>query len=131
MLKKTVLRAFASSLLSLLLIATVTWGGCISCKQYFMWPSAKDCCSGKGHCKSKPGKQNSATETKQNSGPECKQIAFGSQKSFALHVDFSVTTDTRVAVPVPRAGILVSGGNVSPIEPSPPDLQPLHSTFLI
>jgi|SRR5689334_3821476 hypothetical protein len=131
MLKETVLRAFTSSLLSLLLIATVTWGGCISCKQYFMLPGAKDCCSGKGHCKSKPVKQNSATETKQNSGPECKQIAFGSQKSFALHVDFSATTDMRVGVPVPTAGILAPRADVSLIEPSPPDLQVLHSTFLI
>ena len=124
-------KALTSSLLSLLLVATVTWGGCISCKQYFMWPGAKDCCSGKGHCKSKPLKQNSATETKQNSGPECKQIAFGSQKSFALHVDFSAGTDMRVSVAVPRVVMLAPLCDVSPIEPSPPDLQALHSTFLI
>jgi hypothetical protein len=126
-----VFKALTSSLLSLLLIATVTWGGCISCKQYFMWPSAKDCCSGNGHCKSKPVKHNSATETTQKFGPECKQIAFGSQKSFALHVDLSAPTDMRLDLPARIAVMLAHRGDVNPIEPSPPDLQALHATFLI
>jgi len=129
--EQAVLRALASSFLSLLLAATLMWGGCISCEQYFMWPNAKGCCAGKNHCKSKPVKRSSATDTKQIPGPECKQLSFGSQKSFNLYVDLPVSAEVKMDVPVPGAGMIVRCYDVSPVESSPPDLYVLHSTFLI
>jgi hypothetical protein len=126
-----VLRALASSFLSLLLVATLTWGGCISCEQYFMWPGAKTCCAGNGHCKSKPAKQKSVTETKQTPGPECKQIAFGCEKPFDHHIDLPAIAGVNMDMPVLRLRMLARWDTVSPIAPSPPDLQVLHSTFLI
>ena len=77
-----VCRAFASSLLSLLLLTTLVWGGCISCEQYFMFGGAKSCCSPNGHCKTK-------TSPSQNSDRECKQIAFDHHKSVDFHIDLT------------------------------------------
>ena len=117
-------RAFASSLLSFLLLATLVWGGCISCEQYFMWPGAKSCCSPDGHCKTK-------TPKPQSSNRECKQIAFDHQKSFDLHIELPVIALLKIIVPVPMAEALERWRGTNPIEPSPPDLQVLNSTFLI
>jgi hypothetical protein len=117
-------RTLASSLLSLLLLTTFVWGGCISCEQFFMWPGVKSCCGGNGQCKTKKS-QSSQT------GRECKQIAFEHQKSVDLHVDLPVVAIV-ISDSLPRiAEPLTSWSGVSPIEPSPPDLQVLHSTFLI
>jgi hypothetical protein len=42
----------ANVLLSLLLAATLTWGGCVACPQFFQAPIArKSCCDPAGHCK--------------------------------------------------------------------------------
>jgi hypothetical protein len=40
------------------LMATLLWGGCLSCAQYFMFPSvgAKTCCTPPGECKDTPSK---------------------------------------------------------------------------
>ena len=50
------LRKIASSGLALILTVTLLWGGCLSCAQYFMFPSisAKTCCMPSGHCKGTP-----------------------------------------------------------------------------
>jgi hypothetical protein len=117
-------RALASSLLSLLLFTTFVWGGCISCEQYFMWPGAKSCCAPDGHCKTKAPAQ-------QTSSRECKQIAFGHQKSVDLHIDLPVVASGTFDVPTRRVEPLATWHGTRPVEPSPPDLQVLHSTFLI
>lgn len=116
-------RAIASSLLSLLLLTTLVWGGCISCEQFFMWPSVKSCCGTNGRCKTKksPGSQRTR---------ECKQIAFEHQKSFHLDKDVSVLGHAsdflpRIAEPFTR------WPRLDVIGPSPPDWQALHATFLI
>lgn len=116
-------RVLASSFLSLLLLTTLMWGGCISCEEYFMWAGAKSCCAHDGRCKTK-------TPTQQNAGRECKQIAFDHQKSVDLHIDLAVAVN---AFPLPMRTIEPFGlwRDTNPIEPSPPDLQALHSTFLI
>ena len=50
--ESSVLRAVSSSFLSLLLLVTLMWGGCISCPQFFMVPKAeKSCCDEAGKCK--------------------------------------------------------------------------------
>lgn len=117
-------RAFASSLLSLLLLTTLVWGGCISCEQYFMWPGAKGCCSPNGHCKTK-------TPTPQNSRRECKQITFDHQKSVDLHIDLPVIAVVNFDLPMRAVEPFADWRGANPIEPSPPDLQVLNSTFLL
>jgi hypothetical protein len=81
---------------------------------------AKKCCAPDGHCK---------TPKKQTASAECKQIAFDHHKSVDLHIDLPV-----VAVAVvhePSHSVEMSAAAAQPSEPSPPDLQVLHSTFLI
>ena len=117
-------RALASSLLSLLLLTTLVWGGCISCEQYFMWPGAKSCCASDGHYKKK-------TPAQKTSGVECKQMALEHQKSVDLHIDLPVVAVAPFQVPLPAIQAMTTWRGVSPVEPSPPDLQILHSTFLI
>jgi hypothetical protein len=117
-------RAFASSLLSLLLLTTMVWGGCISCEQYFMLQGAKSCCSKDGRCKTKTAPSKSSTR-------ECKQLAFDDRKSVDLHIDLTAIALAKIESPlfIPEVSEFWRVGH--PIEPSPPDLQILHSTFLI
>lgn|SRR5581483_7592724 len=125
MFRVKVRRALASSLLSLLLVTTLVWGGCVSCEQYFMFGGAKDCCAPDGHCKSKvPGQK--------TPGRACHQIAFDHHR----HADLSVCLPAPVVghiLPVQftpeRAAIQLDASRR--VEPSPPDLQILHSTFRI
>jgi hypothetical protein len=65
MLKAAVFKAFSSSVLSLLMIVTLLWGGCISCPQFFMFPSKteKSCCQKNGQCE-RPGKTAPVKECK-------------------------------------------------------------------
>src|SRR4051812_7841959 len=76
-------RALASSLLSLLLLTTLVWGGCVSCEQFFMWTGAKGCCAPDGHCKTKKAPTRGREQ-------QCKQIAFDHQKSGDHHVALPV-----------------------------------------
>ena len=117
-------RALASSLLSLLLLTTLVWGGCVSCEQYFMWSRSKGCCGQDGRC------QKTAPE-KPAPARECKQIAFEHHKSFDLHIDLPVVAVAIIQPPVPPAPAAERWSPANPVEPSPPDLQVLHSTFLI
>jgi hypothetical protein len=125
MFKIMVRRALASSLLSLLLVTTLVWGGCVSCEQYFMFGGAKDCCAPDGHCKSKvPGQKT----------PEraCNQIAFDHHRQADLTICLPAPVIAHILpvnltperIPTPHHAL-------RPVEPSPPDLQVLHSTFLI
>jgi len=42
----------ATLVLSLLLVATLFWGGCVACPQFFQSPVVKkSCCDPAGHCK--------------------------------------------------------------------------------
>jgi len=110
-------------LLSLLLLVTSVWGGCISCEQYFMFGQSRGCCNPDGHCKPKVPRKNSQVD--------CKQIAFDHQKGIDLHFDLPVAAVRRLTVSVRHTGFLSPRRDALPIDPSPPDLQALHSTFLI
>lgn len=121
---RLVRRTLASSLLSLLLLTTLVWGGCLSCEQYFMFAGAKRCCAPDGHCKTK-------TPTQKNSGRECRQIDFDHQKSADLRADMPVVAFVPVDLPLLAVKTLATWRAASPVEPSPPDLQILHSTFKI
>ena len=122
---RVVRRILASSLLPLLLLTTLVWGGCISCEQYFMFGGAKNCCSPDGHCKTKK------PPTKQDPGRECNQIAFDQHKSIDHHIDLPVVVAVEMAVPPHAVERVEFSHGFSLVETSPPDLQVLHSTFLI
>jgi hypothetical protein len=89
-----------------------------------MWPGAKSCCSPNGHCKTK-------TPTPQNSGRECKQIAFDHQKSVKLHIGLPTIAAVTIDFPIRPIEPFGDWRGADRIEPSPPDLQVLNSTFLI
>lgn len=124
---RSVRRALASSLLSLLLVTSLVWGGCISCEQYFMWPGVKSCCTPGGHCKTKQ------SPAKKDSGPECKQLAFEDHKSLDHHFDLPAvdTAAVPVAQPVLATEAVAHRPSLELLAASPPDLQILHSTFRI
>jgi hypothetical protein len=122
-LKVAVRRAFASALLSLLLLTTLVWGGCISCDQYFMWPGAKSCCSPDGHCKTKTSPESSKCD--------CTQIAFDQDKSLDFSIDLPVIAVVKIELPTRAVDPLERWRGATSIEPSPPDLQILNSTFLV
>jgi hypothetical protein len=90
-----------------------------------MFGGAKSCCSPDGHCKTKK------SPTKQNPGRECTQIAFDHHKSIDHHVDLPLVGTVEMAVPLPAVDSVERWQGFSLVEPSPPDLQALHSTFLI
>jgi hypothetical protein len=122
--RSELLRALASSLLSLLLLTTLIWGGCVSCEQYFMFGELHGCCNPDGHCKKKAPVENSSVR-------DCKQIAFDHQKGIDLHFDLPVIAVERIASLVRNVQRLPRWRDVPSVDPSPPDLQVLHSTFLI
>jgi hypothetical protein len=68
---------------------------------------------------------------KGGSGRDCKQIAFDHQKGIDLHFDLPVVAVERIALPVRNVELLPRGRDAIPLDPSPPDLQVLHSVFLI
>ncbi len=118
-------RAFASSVLSLLLLITLLGGGCISCEQYFMFGGAKSCCSSDGHCKTK------TPPTKKNPGRACSQIAFDHHKSIDQHIDLPIIAVAKMDAPPSAIESVERWHGLRTAEPSPPDLQVLYSIFLI
>lgn len=122
--RRIVIRAISSSVLSLLLVATLLWGGCISCPQFFMFPKAeKNCCNKAGQC-----------ERTSKTAPvkECKRMPLESQ-AFA-HAELAAvvfTADNEVLVPAPGDVSHTVYPDSPVVEHSPPDLNVLHSTFLI
>ena len=120
------LRAISSSALSVLVTITLFWGGCISCPQFFMFPTAeKSCCNKAGKC-----------ERPEKAAPEkeCKRMPLEVQGFAFAHAHLAaavITTDTLPLAPIlhsPGAGMTFE---TAAVEHSPPDLTVLHSTFLI
>jgi hypothetical protein len=110
--------------MSLVLAATLIWGGCISCEQYFMFGTSKACCNPDGRCKTKAPVQNQA-------GRECKQIAFDHQKGIDLHFDLPVSMIGAIEISILSDDSSVPWRETDLVDPSPPDRQALHSVFLI
>jgi hypothetical protein len=118
-------RALFRSLLSAVTAATLLWGGCVSCPQFFMFPTAKkDCCKA-GKCeKSKPHK----------SAPEkaCNRMPLGTHGFVQVHADLPATivaaADLPGQLPPDTSPAFTTP---APVEHSPPDLHVLNATFLI
>jgi len=119
-----VLQTFANSLLSLLLAATLFCGGCISCEQYFMVSGAKRCCLPNGHCKT-------TSPAGQKTSAECQRIACDHQKPIDSSMDRPAAQFVPFDPPPDPVNTHESWLDMPKIEQSPPDLQVLHSTFLI
>lgn len=126
---RAVLRAISSSLLSLLVTVTLFWGGCISCPQFFMFPTAestkKSCCKEAGKC-----------ERPENTTPvkECKRMPLELQAFGSAHAELAaaaITTDILPVASICRAPVPGTQFETAAVEHSPPDLTVLHSTFLI
>jgi hypothetical protein len=117
-------KTLASSLLVLLLATTLLWGGCISCEQYFMFGQSNGCCNPDGHCKTK-------APVKDGQGRDCRQIAFDHHKGIDLQFDLPAAVVERIAPPFYNVELLPRRREARAIDPSPPDLQVLHSVFLI
>ena len=125
--ESSVLRAVSSSFLSLLLLVTLMWGGCISCPQFFMVPKAeKSCCDEAGKCK------------RQSERLLSKRSVSGCRLSRHQSVARIIRLPLRPFRPSPRSACRsrssladFSIGSYLPLEHSPPDLQVLNATFLI
>jgi hypothetical protein len=122
---RPVFRTFTSSLLSALVVVTLLWGGCISCSQFFMFTAVeKNCCDKAGQCK---------RPTKSAPVKECKRMPLEPQGFAAAHSELAaalVSSEIPV-VPVLAGSLMTVRHEAAPVEHSPPDLNVLHSTFLI
>ena len=113
-------------MLPLLVLTTLLWGGCISCEQFFMVGSgAKKCCSPDGHCK-RPSEP-----TKSDLSKECKQLDVVHSNSLEPVFAPPPTWQCALVITQPMAEQIGFAWVFDSVEPSPPDLQSLHSTFLI
>ena len=124
------LRAIANSLLSLMVVATFMWGGCVSCEQYFMFPGKQkqDCCNKSGQCE-RPGKTSPKPEKQ-----DCNRLPLGpggNAHAMPLPAILPTTIAGETGLqPFSPALFRVSAFEFL-LDPSPPDLQALNATFLI
>ena len=123
------IRSIANSLLSLLVLTTFMWGGCVSCEQYYMFPGKKQqsCCNSSGKCQ-RPGKAPTKTETQ-----DCNRLPLGPggvSHAFPSPAALPPVIAAVVQPLSPPALLRVSAFEVL-LDPSPPDLQSLNATFLI
>lgn len=121
------LKAIASSVLSLFVVATFLWGGCISCEQYFMFPGKRQpCCNKSGQCE-RPDKKSPKPEKQ-----DCNRLPFDRTAS-AHVVPVLAALPASIAPEVFQLSpALMRAASPEPsIDASPPDLQALHVTFLI
>ena len=121
------LHAAVNSLLSLVMMATLLWGGCISCEQFFMFPGADThCCNESGQCERPANGAPKAPKKECNRMP----LAIGGGAHLDIELAPAPTVMMAVAVPPSMACMREDLPEIPP-EPSPPDLQVLNSTFLI
>ena len=107
-----------------LVIATLFWGGCVSCPQFFMFgQSQQDCCDTEGKCRRAPAK----AEPDQ----ECRKMSFGHPEQAVAIVSMP---DERSVGPIELSLTIAPlrlADSPEPVEHSPPDLLALNSTLLI
>lgn len=110
------LRSVANFGLSILLVAVLLWGGCVSCSQYFAFTASHKCCDPVGHCRKAPVKTNCSiqpmdvTSTAHFIAPE------------------SVVAAVALVAPV---RLVDAPADTPVVRESPPDLCKLHSVFRI
>ena len=122
MLEAVVLKTASNSLLTLMVLASYLWGGCLSCEKFFMAPAnARHCCEA-GKCKTSPAPRAQS---------DCKRLALeltpDPHSLVAAAVAFSVVTPLAAPVLVPDPWVETAYLSVK----SPPDLPILHASLLI
>lgn len=125
------LRAVISSTLALLLTVTLLWGGCISCPQFFMFPGVKagklkSCCDKAGRC--------TRTQSTSTGESECQKMPMEAHASGHLVLEAPLPDPfehLHAALLIPSQPRFAVPGIDFAFEHSPPDIQALHSTFLI
>src|SRR5882672_1627916 len=99
------------------MIATLLWGGCVSCSQFFMFPgSQKGCCDKAGQCEKRPG----------SSAPKIdyKRLPLALQRLGDAHADLPPSSSMNAAVEIartPALAFLFAASDVRRVEHSPPD----------
>jgi hypothetical protein len=125
--KQVVLRTVLNSLLSLLVVTTFMWGGCVSCEQYFMFPGKhQPCCNQSGQCE-RPGKNSPKPEKR-----ECNRLSL-QRTSNASVVPLPAVLSTPITPLVPRSSSTLFRVLTfeALLDPSPPDILAFNATFLI
>jgi hypothetical protein len=121
-----VFRAISSSVLSFLMTLTLVWGGCISCRQFFMFPKVeKSCCNKSGQCE-RPNKKDPVKE--------CTKMPIDAQGFAAAHADLAielVTADPIFIQPALVASVYPHDAIMPAVEHPPPELNILLSSFVI
>jgi hypothetical protein len=115
----------------LLLTATLLWGGCLSCAQYFMSPVAVagHCCKPSGECRKAP---NSSSPAK-----DCAIQAFALAQTVVTPDHAAVLLASAVAAPdsvpvlTPSQIHAIPDLKAAGSRGSPPDLNLLHSVFRV
>jgi hypothetical protein len=110
------MRTIANFGLSVLLVAVLLWGGCISCSQYFQFSASHGCCDPVGHCRPTPVSKTCSI-----------QPMHVTALAHCVAPDATVASLT-LAPPVPLFAAL---SEVAIVKESPPDLCKLHSVFRI
>jgi hypothetical protein len=120
-----VLRRISNSLLSLLMMATLFWGGCVACPQFFMFSQAakKDCCKA-GRCE----KSQSGKTTKAN---DCRRLPLEPHGFVQALAEPPTVAIASVELVLPAVAPSPATLELAPVEYSPPELHVLNSTFLI
>ena len=112
--------------MSLVVLMSLLWGGCLSCAQYFMLPGipAHDCCAPSGHCEKRSTPQS-------QSG--CKiQAMSASKQSLPDHAVILAVSVTPVAPISVVLRDLYTPATPVGFDPTPPgDLGLLHSVLRI
>jgi hypothetical protein len=110
------MRTIANFGLSLLLVAVLLWGGCISCSQYFQFSASHGCCDPVGHCRRTPVSKTCSIQPMQ---------VTALAHSF---VPDATVAPVILAPPVPVFAVL---SEAAIVKESPPDLCKLHSVFRV
>ncbi len=123
----TALKTFANIGLSLLLLATLLWGGCLSCPQYFMFPASHGgCCNPAGHCKNAPAPAPASRDCNMQA------VALPAVSlDAAAHGLLPLSLAPVVASAVPAPVLAAPPSAFGPPHASPPDLSRLHSVLRI
>jgi hypothetical protein len=116
------LRAISNFLLSLLMVATLLWGGCVSCSRFFMVAAAKSDCCNKGQC-DRP--------TNTTGKKDCNRMPLGLQGAPHVDAGFIAIAVGGVVEAAERPARQAMTRAAALLEHSPPDLTVLLSTFLI
>jgi hypothetical protein len=114
-----VFRVVANFGLSILLVAVLLWGGCVSCSQYFAFTASHNCCDPVGHCRKAPVKTTCIIQP----------MDVTSMAHF-IAPDPAVAGVVVVALAAPMR-LIDAPADTPLVRESPPDLCKLHSVFRI